>query len=101
MRPTLKSSICCVTAFLTLFGMVWAGNEYLAKQKDLTNLEESFAAWKLEDRANAIQKRIWFLEDRYGCPSCPYHKDEYRQLIYELKAIQEKLKGYYQKKGKG
>jgi len=78
--------------------MVWAGNEYVAKQKDLTELQDSFSAWRLEDQAYAIQRRIWFLERTYRCPQCPQHIHEYKQLKYELRRIQDKLKGYYNKK---
>ena len=95
-----KQIILSSIAFFTLFGMLWAGNEYVAKQKDLTQLSESFAAWKLEDKQDAVQKRIWYLEDRYKCPNCPDQITEYRQLLKELECIKEKLKGYYQK-GRG
>lgn len=92
-----KQIVLGLITLLTLFGMLWAANEYVAKQKDFVQLSNSFAAWKLEDQAAAIQKRIWYLEDRYKCPNCPNHITEYRQLLYNLKCINEKLKGYYKK----
>ena len=111
----LKKITGIVIALLTLFGMVWAGNDYIAKQKDMEKVEEcaakleaetakkkelkaladEFRAWKLEDQALAIQKRLWYLEQRHGCPNCPGQIGEYRRLQHELSLIMRKLQGYY------
>ncbi|MHC4951668.1 MAG: hypothetical protein ACYTEU_11900 [Planctomycetota bacterium] len=91
----VKQMIIGLITLLTLFGMVWAGNEYVAKQKDLQQLSNSFEAYRLEQAAMAIQKQIWYLEQQYQCPNCPQHIQQYNKLQYDLKCIREKLQRYY------
>lgn len=89
--------IAAITAFLVLFTMVWAANDYVAKKKDLQKLADSFESYKLEEAAMAIQKQIWYLEQQYQCPNCPQHIQQYKKLKYDLKCINDKLKVYYKK----
>jgi uncharacterized protein YdcH (DUF465 family) len=83
------SSIILILAFL---GAAAGGVTYFAKASDLEALASSYQFDKNTQRHNAIQERIWKLEEdcKNGCSQAV--KEEIKKLKLELKELDRKLK---------
>lgn len=95
MLEKLKANISIILMLFSVFGGVWAANEYLAKADDVKALAHDVQYMRRDLRYNSIQQRLWLLEDRYGiaCGQCPQSvKEEYRSLLLELNRLKEDLK---------
>jgi len=76
-----------------LTGVGFSIDKHYAKAKQVEQLAIRLDVKILKDRANAIQERMWKLEDRYGSiEKMPTSvKEEYRTLKAELETILSKL----------
>lgn len=85
------SAILLVAAFL---GAAAGGHAYFAKQKDFNELVEAYKFDKTTERHNAIQERIWALEDmcRKTPDLCTQEvKEEIKHLKLELDELKREL----------
>ena len=86
----------------TIIGTAFTIDSRYAKVNDMAEVNEYVQKVDkrleikiLKDRANAIQERMWKIEDRYGeeVSKMPKDKrDQYRKLKKEYDEIMEKLK---------
>jgi hypothetical protein len=71
--------------------MLFAFDARYAKTEYVTQIEQRLDAKILKDRADALQERMWRLEDRYGCDEAQ-RMDEYRRLKIERDMILDKIR---------
>ena len=74
----------------------WAKAEVVqALSKDLDLVGKRLDQKIIQDRINAIQERLWRLEDKYGsiiADMASAIRDQYRRLLKELKDNEKRLK---------
>lgn len=66
-----------------------------AKTERLVMVEQRLDQKIIQDRINAIQERLWRLQDKYGdmVANMPEAiRDQYRRLLKEIKECEEQLK---------
>jgi len=66
-----------------------------AKADQLVMVAQRLDQKIIQDRINAIQERLWRLEDKYGniIADLPETiRDQYRRLLKEIKDLEKKLK---------
>lgn len=91
---SMKQISLSIGILVAIVGSVIGINEYFAKADDLRLVEYRLEQKILNDRYEAIQQRIWQLEDRYGenCNNQPQEiRNEIRKLEQELKRIEREL----------
>jgi len=86
----------------TLLGTVFTVDSRYAKAEDISTIKDYIQQVDrrleikiLKDRANAIQERMWKVEDRYGMDIAKMPetiRDQYRKLKKEYDEINEKIK---------
>lgn len=81
-----------IVSICVFVGMIVSANAYLAKAKDLRLVEYRLDQKITNDKLDAIQQRIWTLEDRYeGRPVPQSVKEECRKLKEEKKKLEKIL----------
>ena len=86
----------------TLLGTAFTVDSRYAKAEDISTIKDYIQQVDrrleikiLKDRANAIQERMWKIEDRYGMDIAKMPetiRDQYRKLKKEYDEINEKIK---------
>ena len=86
----------------TLVGAMFALDNRYAKTEDISDIEsyveqvdKRLEIKILKDRANAVQERMWKIEERYGMEVAEMSaevRDQYRELKKEYDEIMEKIK---------
>ena len=64
-----------------MFGLAFSLDSYVAKAKDLRQVEVRLDQKIVQDRIDFLQGQIWKLEDRYGT-DCNMMKDTVRDTLY-------------------
>jgi archaellum component FlaC len=66
-----------------------------AKADQLVMVAQRLDQKIIQDRINAIQERLWRLEDKYGniiADMASTIRDQYRRLLKEIKDLEKRLK---------
>jgi len=66
-----------------------------AKTDQLVMVAQRLDQKIIQDRINAIQERLWRLEDKYGniiADMASAIRDQYRRLLKEMKDLEKRLK---------
>ena len=95
-----KTLVGFLIALSTVVGTAFTVDNRYAKEKQVKKVEQKVQKVEkrldkkiLKDRANALQERIWKLEDRYNGKKIPSAvKEELRRNKEELEEIKEELK---------
>jgi len=94
----LKKISIIIGLIISLTVLVGAGaklDRRWAKADRLTMVEQRLDQKIIQDRINAIQERLWSLEDKFGSiiASLPETiRDQYRRLLKEMKDLEKRLK---------
>ena len=98
----MNTLIAVVVGFCTMMGTAFTIDSRYAKVDEMSEVNEYVQQVDkrlelkiLKDRADAIQERMWKIEDRYGdeVSKMPEDKrDQYRKLKKEYDEIMEKIK---------
>ena len=91
----VNTVIAIAVGFSTLLGTAFTIDSRYAKTDYVEQIDKRLELKILKDRANALQERIWKIEDRYGMEvsDMPDDKrDQYRKLKKEYDEIMEKIK---------
>mgnify|MGYP001183533612 FL=1 len=83
-----KSIIAILTGLILIVSTAFAVDRYYAHDTDLTMLALNFEQYKVDQRLDSIQDRIWQTEDRIKKEG---EKGELIERLRELKAEQEKM----------
>jgi len=94
-----KAFVGFIIAISTLVGTAFTVDSRYAKDEQVKKVEQKVQKVEkrldmkiLRDRANALQERVWKLEDRYNGKKIPTAvKEELRKLKAELVQIQKDL----------
>jgi len=94
-----KTLVGFLIALSTVVGTAFTVDNRYAKEKQVKKVEQKVQKVEkrldkkiLKDRANALQERIWKLEDRYEKKKMPKTvQEELRKLKIELVDIQKNL----------
>ena len=94
-----KAFVGFIITISTLVGTAFTVDNRYAKDQQVKQVEQKVKQVEkrldkkiLKDRANALQERIWKLEDRYNGKKIPTAvKEELRKLKAELVQIQKDL----------
>ena len=94
--------IAVMVGITTLMGAVWRLDSRYVKQVEIDSVKSSVeqVSARLDnkiatDRMNAIQERLWYLEDKFGMETKEMPeaiRTHYRKLKLELEEINKKLK---------
>jgi len=97
----MNTLIAVVVGFSTMMGTAFTIDSRYAKVGEMSEVneyvqqvDERLELKILKDRADAIQERMWKIEDRYGMDvaKMPEDKrDQYRKLKKEYDEIMEKI----------
>ena len=92
----LKELITSITAILILFGMIFGVYKYIdtryALAEEVKKVEKRLDYKILSDQYNAIQQRIWTIQDRFQKkPMDQTTTDELRKLEQGKGEIQNKM----------
>ena len=97
----MNTLIAVVVGFCTMMGTAFTIDSRYAKVGEMSEVneyvqqvDERLELKILKDRADAIQERMWKIEDRYGMDvaNMPEDKrDQYRKLKKEYDEIMEKI----------
>ena len=97
----MNTLIAVVVGFSTMMGTAFTIDSRYAKVGEMSEVneyvqqvDERLELKILKDRADAIQERMWKIEDRYGMDvaEMPEDKrDQYRKLKKEYDEIMEKI----------
>ena len=68
-----------------------------ADQADLELVKADFYIYKLQQRRKYVQERIWDIQRTF--PNNYMNRQEYRDLVQELKQLDVEINVYYNKKG--
>lgn len=96
-----------IISLIVIFGAGFSAIGYFAKSSELQMLSMKVDYGFLEARANALQKRMWALEDRYGLDKRSWPTRairDWQSFKAEWEAIMKKLEIIFaeqQKKDKG
>jgi len=98
-----KSIIAAIIGIGTVVGTAFTVDSRYAKSAEVDSISAYIASVDdrldikiLKDRADALQSRMWKLEDRYGMDIAKMPDDvreQYRELKKEFDEIMEKIKG--------
>ena len=91
----VNTAIAVLVGLSTLLGTAFTIDSRYAKVDYVTQIDKRLELKILQDRANALQERMWKIEDRYGMEvsDMPEDKrDQYRKLKKEYDEIMEKIK---------
>jgi len=98
----MNTLIALVVGFCTMMGTAFTIDSRYAKVGDMSEVNEYVQQVDkrlelkiLKDRADAIQERMWKIEDRYGMDIAEMpddKRDQYRKLKKEYDEIMEKIK---------
>ena len=94
----LKKISIIIGLIISLTVLVGAGaklDRRWAKADRLAMVEQRLDQKIIQDRINAIQERLWRLEDKFGSiiASLPETiRDQYRRLLKEMKDLEKRLK---------
>lgn len=93
---TAKEKLEAIVAGILIFGGIWGGLSYFAKAEDLKLVEVRLDQKIVEDRAGALQSRIWVLEEKnsnkpLGDWSNPSDREEYKKLKDQLEKANKHL----------
>ena len=91
----VNTVIAIAVGFSTLLGTAFTIDSRYAKTDYVEQIDKRLELKILKDRANALQERMWKIEDRYGMEvsDMPEDKrDQYRKLKKEYDEIKEKIK---------
>ena len=98
----MNTLIAVVVGFSTMMGTAFTIDSRYAKVGDILEINEYVEQVDkrlelkiLKDRADAIQERMWKIEDRYGMNIAKMpddRRDQYRKLKKEYDEIMEKIK---------
>jgi len=83
-----KSIIAILTGLVLIVSTAFAVDRYYAHDTDLEMLTLNFEQYKIDQRLDSIQDRIWQVEDRIKKEG---EKVELIERLRELKAEQEKM----------
>ena len=83
-----KSIIAIFMGLAFIVSTAFAVDRYYAHDTDLTQLALNFEQYKVDQRLDSIQDRIWQVEDRIKKEG---EKPELLERLRELKAEQEKM----------
>ena len=83
-----KSLIAILTGLVLIVSTAFAVDRYYAHDEDLTQFVLNFEQYKVDQRLDSIQDRIWQVEDRIKKEG---GKVELIERLRELKAEQEKM----------
>ena len=102
----VNTVIGIIIVILTMVGSAFTIDSRYAKKDDVQKVAEQVAVVDkrleiviLKDRANALQERLWKIEDRYGIDKVKYteeireqfrtFKKEYNEILEEIKDIKK------------
>jgi len=98
----MNTLIAVVVGFCTMMGTAFTIDSRYAKVGDILEINEYVEQVDkrlelkiLKDRADAIQERMWKIEDRYGMEIAKMPeevREQYRELKKEYDDIMEKIK---------
>ena len=91
----MNTLIAVAVGLSTLLGTAFTIDSRYAKTDYVEQIDKRLELKILKDRANALQERMWKIEDRYGMEvsDMPEDKrDQYRKLKKEYDEIMEKIK---------
>ena len=98
----ISTWIALLIGLTTLVGTMFALDNRYAKTEDISDIEsyveqidQRLELKILKDRANAVQERMWKIEDRYGMEVAKMSeevRDQYRELKKEYDEIMQKIK---------
>ena len=98
----MNTLIAVVVGFCTMMGTAFTIDSRYAKVGEMSEVNEYVQQVDkrlelkiLKDRADAIQERMWKIEDRYGMNIAEMpndRRDQYRKLKKEYDEIMEKIK---------
>ena len=98
----ISTWIALLIGLTTLVGTMFALDNRYAKTEDLSDIEsyveqvdQRLELKILKDRANAVQERMWKIEDRYGMEVAKMSEEvrgQYRELKKEYDEIMQKIK---------
>ena len=90
----VNTVIAIAVGFSTLLGTAFTIDSRYAKTDYVEQIDKRLELKILKDRANALQERMWKIEDRYGMEvsDMPDDKrDQYRKLKKEYDEIMKKI----------
>ena len=97
----MNTLIAVVVGFCTMMGTAFTIDSRYAKVDEMSEVneyvqqvDERLELKILKDRADAIQERMWKIEDRYGMDIAEMpddKRDQYRKLKKEYDEIMEKI----------
>jgi len=91
----MKKILAIAGAIITLgsvVGLLFAFDARYAKTAYVAQVEYRLDQKIVQDRAAALQERLWRLEDRQGIEKAKM-TDEYKRILFELNTIILKMKG--------
>ena len=98
----ISTWIALLIGLTTLVGTMFALDNRYAKTEDISDIEsyveqvdKRLEIKILKDRANAVQERMWKIEDRYGMEVAKMSEEvrgQYRELKKEYDEIMQKIK---------
>jgi hypothetical protein len=83
-----QTMLAILTGLILIVSTAFAVDRYVAKQKDLTQVVFNFEQYKVDQRLDSIQDRIWQVEDRIKKEG---EEVELIEKLRELKAEQKKM----------
>jgi len=90
----MNTLIAVAVGLSTLLGTAFTIDSRYAKTDYVEQIDKRLELKILKDRANALQERMWKIEDRYGMEvsDMPEDKrDQYRKLKKEYDEIMKKI----------
>ena len=91
----IKVAIGILTLFSMLSGIGFSVYSTFAKEAEFQTLRNDFDWYKLKERANFLETRVWNCRDRYGLgfeKADELTKETCRRFESELNIIYEKIK---------
>lgn len=86
--------LAVVVTLIAIGGVIIAMEDRYAKASDVQKVEVNLNYYILSQRAEALQQRMWQIEDRYKCPvqeMPPDAKEAHRQMKIEREDILRKI----------
>ena len=98
----ISTWVALLIGMTTLVGAMFALDSRYAKTEEISTIKDYVQQIDkrldikiLKDRANALQERMWKIEDRYGMEVAKMSeevRDQYRELKKEYDEIMQKIK---------
>ena len=92
----IRNILGVVIATGAVIGLLFSFNAYVAKAKDVRQLEIRLDQKIIQDRVDFLQEQVWKFEDRYGFKVSKMKediRDRHRRLIKALEDAKSKLIG--------